>query len=124
MLSVGGEVLDWLVGPDVDEERVDLHEFARGLGLAPLGQTAGVTLAGGGADAPDLGPAAQEGHGDDGAALNEMSEDAANRRDRDLMAFAAQQHGDLALAPHRIVVAIIFDGARELARHSARGWRQ
>jgi hypothetical protein len=36
----------------------------------------------------------------------------------DLDALAAQQHGDLALAPHRIVVAQIFDGARQLGRPS------
>jgi len=45
-----------------------------------------------------------------------MSEDAANRRNRNLEALAAQQHSDLALAPHRIVVAQVFDGTRQLAR--------
>ena len=78
---VGSEVLDRLVGPDVHEERVDLHEFARGLGLAPLGQAAGVTLFGGEADALRGGLAAQDRHGEDGAALHEMSEDAPDRRE-------------------------------------------
>jgi hypothetical protein len=112
---IGGEVLDRLVGPDVDEECVDLDEFARGLGLAPLGQAASVTLLGGEADALGRGPAAQEGHGDNGAALNEMSEIAADGRDRDDEALAAQQHGDLTLAPHRIIVAQVF-GGRQFSR--------
>ncbi|MGQ0444314.1 MAG: hypothetical protein ACT4O2_04080 [Beijerinckiaceae bacterium] len=37
-------------------------------------------------------------------------------RNRDGEAFTAQQDGDLARAPHRIVVAIIFDGTRQLVR--------
>ena len=70
-------------GPRIDEERVDLPAFAWGLGLAALGRTPGVTLLGGAADAPGGGPAPQEGHGNNGAALDEMSEDAADRRDRE-----------------------------------------
>ncbi len=49
---VGGEVLDRLAGPDVDEEGVDLDEFAGRLGLAALGQPARVALPGGESDAP------------------------------------------------------------------------
>jgi hypothetical protein len=56
-------VLDRLVGPDVHEERVDLHEFARGLGLAPLGQAASVALIGSEADALGGGSTAQNGRG-------------------------------------------------------------
>ena len=41
----GGEVLDRLVGPDVDEEGVDLDEFAGRLRLASFGQARGVALA-------------------------------------------------------------------------------
>ena len=65
---IGSEVLDRLVGPDVHQERVDLHEFARGLGLAPLGQAAGVTLFGGEADSLRGGPAAQDRRSKDGPA--------------------------------------------------------
>lgn len=39
-------MLDWLVGSYVDEERVDLHEFAWAYSLALLWQAAGVALLG------------------------------------------------------------------------------
>jgi hypothetical protein len=69
---VGGEVFDGDIGPNIDDERIDLNEFAGALGLAALGQTAGITFFGGETDAPCLGPAAQDRHGDDSAARNEM----------------------------------------------------
>lgn len=66
----GGEVLDQLVRPDVDEERVDLNEFAGGLGLAALGQAAGIAFLGGEANASCARPAAKARRGDDGAACH------------------------------------------------------
>ena len=90
----GGEVRDRLGGPDGDEARGALDAFARGLGLAPLGPAASVTLLGGAAEALGRGPAAPEGHGDNGAALNAMSEKAADGRDRDAAARAAPRRSD------------------------------
>ena len=72
-------MLDRLVGPDVDEQGVDLDEFAGRLGLAALGQAAGVALFCGEADAPAFGTPAQHGDGNDRAASREVGEDAPDR---------------------------------------------
>ena len=77
---VGGEVLDRPVGADVDEQGVDLDEFARRLGFSALGKALGVTLAMAHAEAPLVGTFAQDRHGDDPAPLDEPLEDSPDGR--------------------------------------------
>ena len=68
---VGGEVLDRLVWTDVDEEGVDLDEFAGRLGFSALGQTLCGALARIEAEAPAAGPAPQDRRGNDRSAVHQ-----------------------------------------------------
>ena len=122
---VGGEVFDRPVGPDVDEEGVDLDEFTGSLGFSALGQTLGVALAGVEAEAPAAGPAPQDRHGNDGAARHQPLQDAPDLGDADSLSLTLEEGGDLALAPHRVVCADGFDrldqGRRPLGLSDALG---
>ena len=95
---VSREVLDGLVGSDVDEEGVDLDEVRPGLiGFMPLGRRSGVALA-------DDAQAAWTGllrarHARYDASRHELRQDAPDHRDRDVDPLPAQEDGELAL-PH------------------------
>ena len=95
-------MLEGPVGTQVDEQRVDLDQFAGLFGFASLGQALGVALALGQAAA---GPAAQDRHGDDRAAGDEPAEDAPDGGDGRGQAVPVEELGDLSLAPHRVVGA-------------------
>ena len=115
---ISGEVLDGLVGPDIDGQRVDLDELARQMRLAALWQTLGVALGEGEADASRIGCgglAAQDGHGHNRAARHQAGQDAPHGGDAEHKACPRQQDGDLALAPHRILLAQVLDGKQGLA---------
>src|SRR4051812_10586785 len=111
---VSREVLDGLVGGDVDEEGVDLDEFARPDWLHALGQTLGVALAHD-AQAAGTGFATKHRHGRDDASRHELRQDAPDHRDRDVDPLPAQEDGELALAPHRMISAQPLDLAHESA---------
>ena len=100
---VGGEVFDRPVGPDIDEESVDLDEVSGRLGFSAPGQTVCVALAGIEAKAPAARPAAQDRHGNDHAASRQPPQDAPDLGDADGLSFALEERRDLALAPHRVV---------------------
>src|SRR5918995_7110096 len=98
-----------LSGATFDKQGVDLHELARPGRLEALRQAPGVALS----DEAEAAPARlapEHGHRRDAAALHEHGEDAPDGRDRDGDPLSAQQHGDLALAPHRIIGAQPLDG--------------
>jgi hypothetical protein len=108
-------VFDGLVGGDVHKQGVDLHELARPGRLEALRQAPGVALS----DEAEAAPARlapEHGHRRDAAALHEHGEDAPDGRDRDGDPLSAQQHGDLALAPHRMIGAQPLDHLHEPAR--------
>src|SRR3954467_12004462 len=111
---VSREVLDGLVGSDVDEEGVDLDEFARPDRLHALGQALGVALAHD-AQAAWTGFATKHRHGRDDASRHELRQDAPDHRDRDVDPLPAQEDGELALAPHRMISAQPLDLAHESA---------
>lgn len=113
---VSGEVFDRLVGAEIDEERVDLDEFAGRGGFSALGQALGVALALVQAEAPAAGPAAQPGRGNDDAAVHQPFEDPPDLGDADSRPLAFEDRRDFALAPHRIV------GADGLDRLHESGW--
>jgi hypothetical protein len=94
---VGGEVLDGLVGSDVDEEGVDLDEFAEGLGFSALDQALGVALACVEAEAPAAGLRRRR-HANDDAAIHQPFEDAPDLADADVLPLAVEERSDLALA--------------------------
>src|SRR3954463_12141165 len=111
---VSREVLDRLVGSDVDEEGVDLDEFAGPDRLHALGQALGVALAHD-AQAAWTGFATKHRHGRDDAPRHELRQDAPDHRDRDVDPLPAQEDGELALAPHRMTSAQPLDLAHESA---------
>src|SRR5215204_1734082 len=111
---VSREVLDGLVGSDVDEEGVDLDEFARPDRLHALGQALSVALAHD-AQAAWTGFATKHRHGRDDASRHELRQDAPDHRDRDVDPLAAQEDSELALAPHRMISAQPLDLAHESA---------
>src|SRR5215203_2533872 len=76
---VSREVLDGLVGSDVDEEGVDLDEFARPDRLQALGQALSVALAHD-AQAAWTGFATKHRHGRDDASRHELRQDAPDHR--------------------------------------------
>src|SRR6516225_2611550 len=121
---VSGEVFDRPVGLDVDEEGVDLDEFAGRPRFSALGQTLGVTLAGVEAEAPAAGPAPQDRHGNDRAASHQPAQDPPDLGDADGLSFVLEERRDLALAPHRVVSADGLDRRPEPAATWAagRGW--
>src|SRR5215203_6069983 len=114
VLELGREVLDGLVGSDVDEEGVDLDEFARPDRLQALGQALSVALAHD-AQAVWTGFATKHRHGRDDASRHELRQDARDHRDRDVDPLPAQEDGELALAPHRMISAQPLDLAHESA---------
>src|SRR3954465_4237075 len=111
---VSREVLDGLVGSDVDEEGVDLDEFARPDRLHALGQALGVALAHD-AQAAWTKFATKHRHGRDDASRHELRQDAPDHRDRDVDPLPAQEDCELALAPHRMISAQPLDLAHEIA---------
>src|SRR3954466_6881218 len=111
---VSREVLDGLVGSDVDEEGIDLDEFAGPDRLHALGQALGVALAHD-AQAAWTGFATKHRHGRDDAPRHELRQDAPDHRDRDVDPLPAQEDGELALAPHRMISAQPLDLAHESA---------
>src|SRR5215204_5933859 len=111
---VSREVLNGLVGSDVDEEGVDLDEFARPDRLHALGQALSVALAHD-AQAAWTGFATKHRHGRDDASRHELRQDAPDHRDRDVDPLPAQEDGELALAPHRMISAQPVDLAHESA---------
>ena len=94
-----------VVGADVDEEGVDLDEFAGRLGFSALGQTLCIALVGIEAEAPAAGPAPQDRHGNDDASVHQSLQDAPDLGDADGPPLAVEERRDLALAPHRVVGA-------------------
>src|SRR4051812_36055629 len=111
---VSREVLDGLVGSDVDEEGIDLDEFARPDRLHALGQALSVALAHD-AQAAWTWFATKHGYGRDDASRHELRQDAPDHRDRDVDPLPAQEDGELALAPHRMISAQPLDLAHESA---------
>src|SRR5690606_15559273 len=106
---IGCEVLDRLAGSDVDEQRVDLDQLAWERWPEAFGQATGVSFLVVVAEAASSGFSAQQGHGDDCSSGDESSKDAPDRRDGGHEAFAGEQHGDLALAPHGVVEPQFLD---------------
>jgi hypothetical protein len=113
---VGGEVFDWLVGPQVDEEGVDLDEFAGRAGFAAFGEALGVALARADAKTPLFRALAQHWNGDDAASLHQPVQNAPGGRSRGCKALAPEEGRDLALAPHGIVEAHGFHRFGERGR--------
>ena len=110
-----------LVGGEVDEQGVDLHDLARPGGLEALGQAAGVALFAGEAEAATarLAPGwARARH----AALHELGEDAPDGRNRDGDALAAQHTAILRL-PHMGLSAAALDRLASSARPCGRRTR-
>src|SRR4051812_47756096 len=68
------------------------------------------------AEAAPAGLAAQGRRGRDAAAVHEPLEDAPDHRDGDRNALAAQEHGELALAPHRVLGPQLLNGLHEGGR--------
>jgi hypothetical protein len=64
---IGGEVLDGLLGAKVDEEPVDLDEFAGRPGLAAFGEAPGVASGLGNPETAPARPAAENRDRRDGA---------------------------------------------------------
>jgi hypothetical protein len=91
---VGGEVFDRPVGTEVDEEGVDLDEFARGLRFSALGQALGVAMACGQAEASAAAAPSQDWRGNDNAPLHQAPGYGRIRRAADRSWAAADKAAD------------------------------
>ena len=102
-------MLDRLVSSDIDEQRVDLDEAARLVGLEIMRQTDSEAAFG----RPAMGSPAQAGNRRHDTAFDQALENASDASVRDGKTAGAQERAELGFAPHRIIEPQRLNGANQ-----------